>query len=144
MLVQLQNQIYNLPSPRKGTREPNPDAHGHSPRHRNVPARMVVAPSVIYQDPTGPGLYPSSNLHFPRPYWPQIPTTYDTYVDNSRYHTFGSWAAPPSSSSDLSMPDYSRSLTPASSRNLSNSAAQVPLGGVESDYYSPNGPVSNG
>ena len=156
MLYQLQNQIYGLTSPQK-VQEPDPDAHGHSPRRRvnmldSVQARMAVVPPLVYQDPTVSGLASSSHLQFAHPYWQQIPQAYDLFLGNGRYQAYGRRPTT-SSSGDQSMPDYPHSLTPSSSRNISNNQDhQDPTAEVltnvgtilDSCYYSPNRPASNG
>lgn len=154
MLYQLQNQIFGTLLTRK--QEPDPDAHSHSPRHRGSIAsapqsRMAIPPALTFPDArahehalTGPQVAD--------PYWAPMPAGYDIFMDGARYQTFKKWAAP-SSSGDLSMPDYSHSLTPASSRNHSNhSNHQDPLSAAIIDNTlnpeelenSPNRPASRG
>ena len=156
MLYQLQNQICSLASPPKCS-EPDPDAHGHSPRHRNSTVdssqpKVMMVPSYAYQDHSASGLVASRNPPFAQPYWPQVPPVYGACYDNGGYHAYRRRPAP-SSSGDQSMPDYSHSLTPSSSRNISHNhdpqdqMAEVfaNVGGIlDSCYHSPNRPVSNG
>ena len=157
MIYQLQNQCYSFPSPRKA-QQPDPEAHGHSPRQRNTIAdalrsRMTDVPPSFCQDyhGLGHGSVPSSNIQFSHPYWQQIPTTHDPSLDSGRFYAFA--RAAPSSSGDQSMPDYSRSLTPASTRNTSNfqdpntamaDAVTDDAESLDPFTYSPHRSVSNG
>lgn len=155
MLDQLQNQTFNLPSPRRAY-QPDPDAHSHSPRHRNsmqddVRSRLRVTTPVVYQQYTGPISMPTSDSYVPRPYWSQVSTALDTSIDNGRYDTYGRWAAA-SSSGDQSIPDCSHSSTPISSRSVSNNqefnwtASQMLTdeGIFDSAYHGPIGPIGSG
>ena len=155
MLNDLQNQIFSLQSPRKAY-QPDPDSHGHSPRHRNsmqdnVQSRFLVNPPVVYQQYSGAISIPPGNSYAPRPRWSQVSTPFDTFVDNSCYDTYGRRAVA-SSSGDQSMPDYSHSSTPLSSRSVSNNqdfnstARQFLMDGQAFDpaYHSPKEPVGSG
>ena len=117
MLYQLQNQILGLPSPRK-VQAPDPDAHGHSPRQataqETIQSRVTAGPAITYQDYLAASTRPRGP-QIGDPYWsPNVPS-HDIFMDDARYQAFTRWGAP-SSSGDQSMPDYSHSLTPASSR----------------------------
>ena len=146
MLHQLQNQIYGLSSPRK-VQEPDPDAHGHSPRRQHtvdgVPTRMVYHDFVAA--PASP-----RKVQFAHPsYWPQIPPVYDAMPIHSRYQVHGRLPTL-SSSGDQSMPDYSHSSSghntsdnqdhPDSTAGVLTNAGSI----FDSCYYSPNREVSNG
>ena len=153
MLYQLQNQIFGPLSPRK--QEPDPDAHGHSPRQRGtmpvtIQSRMAMAPPLAYPD----YMAPPARTRPPQlgdPYWSPMPPAYDVFMDDTRYHAFRRWGAP-SSSGDQSMPDYSHSLTPASSRTHSNHQEPVTVVGAPINTTvtcgeldnSPNRPASSG
>ena len=154
MLDQLQNQIFNLPSPRRAY-QPDPDAHEHSPRHRNnmqdnVQSTFLLTP-VVCQQYTGPVSMPPGSSYVTRPYWSQVSTALDNFIENGRYDTYGRRAAG-SSPDDQSMPDYPHSLTPVSSRSVPNNqefnstASQMLTdGGIfDSPYHGPNGSIGSG
>lgn len=151
MLYQLQNQIFGTLLTRK--QDPDPDAHSHSPRHRGS---IASAPQSRMVTPARPNFldlradeHTLTGSQFADPYWAPMPAGYDIFMDGARYPTFKKWPAP-SSSGDLSMPDYSHSLTPASSRSHSNH--QDPLSAAIMDDMlnpeeldnSPNRPASRG
>ena len=148
MLYQLQNQIFGPLSSRR--QEPDPDSHGHSPRQRTtMPAILqskMAMPPLSYPDyPVSPARIRGPQLG--DPYWSPMPQTYDLFTD---YQAIRKWGAP-SSSGDQSMPDYSHSLTPASSRQHSNhqdhlSLAGIPINAVACEELdnSPDRPASSG
>lgn len=157
MLYQMQNEIFGPPSPRK-VQGHDSDAYGHSPRQRvaaleSLRSKIVAGPALSYQD------YLAATV---RPCAPRLgdpsrspgPLSYDIFTDDARYHAFSRFAAR-SSSGDASMPDDSRSLTPASSRNHSDhqnitQREKVAHAANHSDVMceqldiSPNRPVSAG
>lgn len=151
MLYQLQNQIFGTILTRK--QELDPDAHSHSPRHRGSIAsapqsRIAISPSPKFPDVRAHE-HALTGSQFADPYWAPMPAGYDIFMDGARYQTFKKWAAT-SSSGDLSMPDYSHSLTPASSRSHSNHQDPVSAAIMDNTLNpeelenSPNRPASRG
>ncbi|KAI9855628.1 MAG: hypothetical protein M1830_006452, partial [Pleopsidium flavum] len=128
MWYQPSQPFYNASSlsPRK-TRKEGPDAHGHTPRRRDSYARSfgdvntapVPIPSHIYKSMPPPAV-PGRGPLLKDPYWSAPPSMPDPFLDNSQGPSYESFAGR-SGSEDLSMPDYSHSITPASSRNISGS-----------------------
>ena len=117
----------------------------------NVPSRFLGTPPAVYQQYTGPIFVPAINSYAPRPYLSPVSTAVDTFIESGRYDTYGRGAAI-SSSGDPSMPDYLHSLTPASSRNVSNTQESNSTAGqmftdwgiFDSAYHGPNGPIVSG
>ena len=117
----------------------------------NVQSRFLGTPPAVYQQYTGPIFAPATDSYVPRPYLSPVSTAVDTFIDSGRYDTYGRRAAV-SSSGDPSMPDYLHSLTPVSSRNVSNdqefnrTARQMLTNGgtFDSAYHGPNGPIVSG
>ena len=151
MLYQLQNVLLGeLPSRRE---QPDPDAHGHSPRQQgSLPATLqsrMAMPLLSYPDlPTSP--MKGHGLQLGDFYWSSMARANDVMGDARWYTSRQRGAA--SSSGDQSMPDYSHSITPASSRTHSNHQDPTNAPGI-SDYgetanedlqYSPNRPMSRG
>lgn len=156
MLYQLQSQILGPPSPRK-VQAPDPDAHGHSPRQNvnpeTIQTRVAAGHTLTYQDYLAASARPRGP-QIGDPYWSARPPAYDIFMDDARYHALMRWGAP-SSSGDQSMPDYSHSLTPASSRTHSDHHNQLHAGrntdttthvttAFDQVDISPNRPASTG
>lgn len=102
--------------------EPDPDAHAHSPRRRNVtgevrstaavatmPPRLLsqamMPPPAVRSAPTGDIRWATT---------PQMP-----YQVEARNHQASRRLVTHMSASDISMPDYSHSITPTTSRDPS-------------------------
>jgi hypothetical protein len=83
------------------------DAHGHSPRHTNIPLKPTAAPNSNMGS-----MFPPPPPNFPRQ------PAFDPFTEPVR-SGFAGWRQP--SSADVSMPDYSSSNTRASaSRNITD------------------------
>ena len=128
MWYQTSQPVYSVSSPLKSD-VADSDAHGHSPRRRSgsreskhssaapampplYPYRCIAPPSTLSREPCLMDPYCSS---LPMP---------DPFVDSDRFQLYKKWA-PRTGSEDQPMPDYSHSITPASSRNISDEMAQA-------------------
>ena len=138
MWWQGQQQFHNVTSPRNGTHDP--DAHAHSPRHRQASKANADARAQIGMGPAhmsqGLMAHPAFRPHGSREenaFWSQHGPMHDPFTGaptpNSFYRSVAARGQMPSggvatanqsrstsTSHDESMPDYSRPLSPASSR----------------------------
>ena len=120
MWYQPPHQLYNIPSPRKMD-STDPDVHAHSPCHRDK-QRDAASDLISLNIPlSAQGYIPpaglrSHGLQVEDPYWSSAP---EPFIDDER-HPMSKKRAGNMSSEDQSMPDYSRSITPAGSRNISS------------------------
>lgn len=108
-----------VPSPRKsGT---DPDAHAHSPRRGDGSHDMSKTNPAMLPPPPA-----MRNFEAQDSQWSPLPPLADPFTEDTRFQ-HDNWAPTRTSSStgDQSMPDYSYSGTPASSRHHSNHA-EVP------------------
>lgn len=105
----------------------NVDAHAHSPRRRtiDVPAASV-APEMLMNVSMPPPARRSVLLNDCS--WAPNPQMQDPFVDRHRHHVPREWGTRVSTSDD-SMPDYSHSITPRSSRDHSLQEMQGTQGG---------------
>lgn len=118
MWYQPPHQLYGIQSPHK-TEVVDSDAHGHSPCYRDkykdetgdLVSQNLPLSSHGYIPP--PGLRSHGSL-LEDPYLSLAPILPDPFVDNER-HPKSKKEVGLQSSEDQSMPDYSRSITPASS-----------------------------
>lgn len=135
MWLQTQQQFYNVPSA-----HPDPgdaEAHGHSPRRRDASTARAkleakMAPSDIAYGTTGKPVSQDRGLHSNDPFWSQHGAVSDPFVGGVSFNSFYKNMASrnttesagdvimrshtTSNSHDVSMPDASRHLSPASSR----------------------------
>ncbi|KAI9705999.1 MAG: hypothetical protein M1836_005405 [Candelina mexicana] len=104
----------------------DPEAHAHSPRRSQGPgtvARMVHTSPVHFstqpyshmQPPALPFSHPQAN----NPSWAPTSVNDDPYLDGADRSNRSGWAGR-LSSDDQSMPDYSNSITSASSRDVTD------------------------
>lgn len=111
------------------------DLHAHSPRHRTdsmagieerLGYKMPMQTSVYGSTPVPAQVQPTSISGIQpescAPAWNSIIPMPDPFVESGRRSGQGHFAER-STASDLSMPDYSHSITPASSRNATNGLA---------------------
>lgn len=104
-----------VPSPRKSVIDP--DAHAHSPRRRGESQDMTkTTPAML---PLPPAMW---NPEARDSQWSPLPLLADPFTEDAPFQSHYNWAATRVSTStgDQSMPDYSHSATPASSRHQSN------------------------
>lgn len=119
--------LYSVPSPRK-MENLDPGVHGHSPCHLEKHYGTIGGAQASENPPLIPhGHLPSLELqsHEPQPkdpYWSLTPPLPDPFIDNEK-QLISKKRIGRLSSEDQLMLDYSRSLTPASSRNLSSHTA---------------------
>lgn len=133
MWYQPSRPTYHPASPAKReTSSEDVDLHAHSPRHR-TDSMAGIDERLAYKMPIQPGIYRSTQMpttvqrssisgnqpdgHGPE--WNSVMPMADPFVESGRRYGQGHYGAR-TSESDQSMPDYSRSITPASSRNATN------------------------
>ncbi|KAL9589834.1 MAG: hypothetical protein Q9203_001356 [Teloschistes exilis] len=114
MWQQPSQQLYKSPTQPS---DMDPDAHAHSPRRRNSSSDMarnisatMVAPQLLSQASMPPPAHRSMMLTDSN--WTSAAPLQDSYGDHRSSWTWGTRL----STSDDSMPDYSHSITPRSSR----------------------------
>lgn len=119
--------LYSIPSPR--TMETlDPSTHGHSPCHvekrygTTGGAQASENPPLISHGHIPPMELQSHEPQTKDPYWSPTPPLPDPFVDNEK-QLISKKRIGRLSSEDQLMLDYSRSITPASSRNLSSHTA---------------------
>ncbi|MCJ1436825.1 hypothetical protein MMC27_006207 [Xylographa pallens] len=135
MWYQSPHPMYNVASPVK--KEPlseNIDLHAHSPRRRQesmasiqgkLASKISLPPSIYKAMPPPPaGMQPSAiqemNFESQAAAWNSLTQMPDPFVEGSRSFIQNHYHSRSNHKSDVSMPDYSRSITPASSRNLTS------------------------
>ncbi|KAL8769165.1 MAG: hypothetical protein Q9209_004799 [Squamulea sp. 1 TL-2023] len=124
--------LYTPPSPcRIGATDV--DAHAHSPRRRNVPsgystnaAGAFVAPRMLMNLSMPPPA--RRNVQMNDHSWASHPQMQDPFLEQHRHQAPRQWGMRLSTSDD-SMPDYSQSITPRSSRDASLQEMQGIHGG---------------
>ncbi len=109
------------------------DAHAHSPRRRNASsgyntncAATLVAPRMLMNDAMPPPARRSALMNDRS--WLPNPHMQDPFTEQHRHQAPRQWGTRVSTSDD-SMPDYSHSITPRSSRDPSLQEAQGIHGG---------------
>ncbi|KAL8892657.1 MAG: hypothetical protein Q9215_000406 [Flavoplaca cf. flavocitrina] len=103
------------------------DAHAHSPRRRNMDAPTAsVAPELLMNVSMPPPARRSVLLNDCS--WAPNPQMQDPFVDKHRHQASREWGTRVSTSDD-SMPDYSQSITPRSTRDHSLQEMQSTQGG---------------
>ncbi|MCJ1291688.1 hypothetical protein MMC34_003233 [Xylographa carneopallida] len=126
--------MYNVASPVK--KEPLPDTldlHAHSPRRRQdsiaslqekLASKISLPPSIYkaMQPPAGmpPSAIQEMNYETRAAAWNSLTQMPDPFIEGYRTLTQNHYPSRSNNKSDVSMPDYSRSITPASSRNLTS------------------------
>ncbi|KAL6713940.1 hypothetical protein ACLMJK_008434 [Lecanora helva] len=127
MWWQAQQRFHHFSSP--GQHPPDPDAHAHSPRRRQASKSTSDAAfdqnkarSHAPQDLSAHPALRASGLHAVDPFWSQSGPVLDAFTGNAPFNHFYKTYVPgqscaTSTSHDISMPDYSRPLSPTSSRS---------------------------
>ncbi|MCJ1401916.1 hypothetical protein MMC11_005133 [Xylographa trunciseda] len=134
MWYQSPHPMYNVASPVK--KEPSPetiDLHAHSPRRRQgsianlqetLASKMSLPPNIYKAMQPSAGMQPfaSQDINFESraAAWNSLTRMPDPFIEGSRTFIQNQYPTRLNNKSDVSMPDYSRSITPASSRNLTN------------------------
>ncbi|MCJ1320939.1 hypothetical protein MMC15_006280 [Xylographa vitiligo] len=134
MWYQSPHPMYNVTSPVK--KEPlseTMDLHAHSPRRRQesmaslsgkLASKISLPPSVYKAMQSPAGMQPSAmqemNFEGRAAAWNSLTQMPDPFVEGNRTFTQNHYPSRSNNKSDVSMPDYSRSITPASSRNLTS------------------------
>lgn len=112
----LSQPLYAPPSPCK-MGAVDVDAHAHSPRrHSTDPVAASVAPRMLTKASMPPPGRRSVLINDCN--WAPMPQMQDPFIDKHRHQATKEWG-PWLSTSDDSMPDYSHSITPRSSRDHS-------------------------
>ena len=122
-----------MSSPSKGATV-DPDAHVHSPRRADAPRHDTTSqrPTTIALPTStralvGPPALQVHNSELRTPYWAPATILPDPFVDDGKHQTYRNCSA--YRDSNQSMLDYSRSITPQSSRDISSyDYTQDPIG----------------
>lgn len=126
MWVHMSQPLYAPPSPYK-VGAVDVDAHAHSPRRRHIdPAAASVAPRMLMNASMPPPARRSVLINDCS--WAPNPQMQDPFIDKHRHQAPREWGTRVSTSDD-SMPDYSHSITPRSSRDHSLQEMQGTHGG---------------
>ncbi|MCJ1378895.1 hypothetical protein MMC17_001994 [Xylographa soralifera] len=134
MWYQSPHPMYNVASPVK--KEPlseTIDLHAHSPRRHQesmaslqgkLASKISLPPNIskVMQSPAGmqPSALQEINLQSRAAAWNSLTQMPDPFIEGSRTFMQNHYPSRLNNKSDVSMPDYSRSITPASSRNLTS------------------------
>ncbi|KAL9610767.1 MAG: hypothetical protein Q9167_004550 [Letrouitia subvulpina] len=122
MWCQSTQPVRQFPEPCK-TGATDPNVHTHSPHHESYPSRFTLQDpaTIITPRRISQAMMPLStrcNTSVRDPPWTKSVSMHDPFVENGRHQALHKWGTR-ASSSDQSMPDYSYSVTPRSSRNIS-------------------------